>query len=94
MALTVQQQLESLQQSQAQIIHQQNLTWNEKQKAQKQFQANQQAIADLEKYQQLKVNDWVTNQQQVGQIIELNLSPGGMPQVGVGKRYAQNRTRY
>ena len=46
MALTVQEQLESLRQSQAQIQIQPNLTWNEKQKAQKQFQANQQAIAD------------------------------------------------
>lgn len=82
-APTVQEKLQSLQESQKRILSQQNATWKEKQNCQKELKNTQQAIANLEKYQQLKVNDWVTNQQQVGEIIQLNLSPGGIPEVWI-----------
>jgi hypothetical protein len=81
--VTVQEKLQSLRQSLTEIGNQETSTWKEKQKAQKRLLANQEAIANLEKYQQLKVNDWVANQQEVGQIIAMNLSPGGMPDVFV-----------
>ena len=40
-------------------------------------------IVNLSRFQQLKPGDWVRFENQIGQISELNLSPGGMPQVWV-----------
>ena len=80
---TVEEKLQSLHQSQKLLRSQKTKTWKEKQKAEKEYQSNQRAIADLEKYQQLQVNDWVTNQKEVGQIVQLNLTSGGMPQVWI-----------
>ena len=40
-------------------------------------------IVNLSRFQQLKPGDWVRVEKQIGQISELNLSPGGLPQVWV-----------
>ena len=80
---TVEEKLQSLRESLHQIDQQDSKSWNEKVKAEKELKANREAIANLEKYQQFQINDWVTNEKEVGQVIQLNLSPGGMPEVWV-----------
>lgn len=57
--------------------------WKDKLKQDKEYQRLEQQVEALKLYQQFKVNDWVTDYLYVGQIVDLNLSPGGMPQVWV-----------
>ena len=80
---TVEEKLRVLNESQTRLRNHQGKTWAQKQKAKQEYEYNQRMIADLEKYQELRLNDWVTNQKEIGQIRDLSLSPGGMPQVWV-----------
>jgi hypothetical protein len=80
---TVEEKLRLLNELQTRLRNHPAKTWAQKQKAKQEYEYNQKMIAELEKYQELKVDDWVTNQKEVGQIKELSLSPGGMPQVWV-----------
>ena len=80
---SVQSKLESLVDYRHQISSKQPKTTKEKQKTAQELEANQKAIANLEKFQQFQVDDWVTDKKGVGQISELSFSPGGMPQVWV-----------
>ena len=81
--LTVEEKLRLLNESQTRLRNHQAKSWKEKQKAKQKYEDNQKKIAELKKYQKLKLKDWVTNQKEVGQILDLSLSSGGMPQVWV-----------
>jgi hypothetical protein len=52
-------------------------------KSQREIEHLQKSIVNLEIYQKLKIGDWVTKGEEVGEIRHLNLSPGGMPVVWV-----------
>ena len=79
---TVEEKLRVLNESQTRLRNHQGKTWAQKQKAKQEYEYNQRMIADLEKYQELRLNDWVTNQKEI-EIRDLSFSPGGMPQVWV-----------
>jgi hypothetical protein len=58
-------------------------TYKAKKRSQREIEHLQKSIVNLEIYQKLKIGDWVTEGEEVGEIRHLNLSPGGMPVVWV-----------
>jgi site-specific DNA-cytosine methylase len=83
MQAIVSERLRALASQQERLRQRKPETQKEKAKQEKECQYLEQQVKALKLYQQFQVGDWVSDSLQVGQVVEMNLSPGGMPQVWV-----------
>jgi site-specific DNA-cytosine methylase len=88
MQAVVSERLRALTTQQERLRQRKPKTQKEKAKQEKECQYLEQQVEALKLYQQFQVGDWVSDSLRVGQVVEMNLSPGGMPQVWVSWRSA------